>query len=217
MDSKRGKTSTISVMQIGIGITTCDRPELLKKCLSKINKHTKEFTIYVADDSNRYEGVAYGKNECLRALSTCDHVFLFDDDCYPIKDGWVDFFINSGQEHLLFLNYTHNYYKTLESNVRLYKDCGGVFMYMNREGLKKGGWFNENYGVWGFEHAEYSCKILGGHGKYPMLTGTNKYLYSEDYMNPNHESVLKKEEKIICFNKNLPIFTKFLSDNGYTL
>ena len=67
---------------IGIGITTYNRPDMLNKCLEHIKKHTfnDNVTIYVADDSNERKGVAYRKNECLRALKDCDYVFLFDDD-----------------------------------------------------------------------------------------------------------------------------------------
>ena len=61
--------------------------------------------LYVATDSDKdRQGVARRKNECLRALKDCDYVFLFDDDCFPIKDGWVNFFIQSGDAHLLYLH-----------------------------------------------------------------------------------------------------------------
>ena len=195
-------------MRVGIGVTTYKRPEMLEKCLASIEKYTKGgYKLHVAIDTDRdRKGVAYRKNECLRALKDCDHVFLFDDDCYPIKEGWEDLFINSGQEHLLFLNNgLHNLYGKLNS-VHIYENCGGVFMYMTKAVIERVGAFNEDFKTWGFEHAEYSIRILGEHGIYPMLVGTEQYLYSEDYSNPLHKSSITNEEKQLLFDKNFPIF-----------
>ena len=195
-------------MRVGIGVTTYKRPEMLEKCLASIEKYTKGgYKLHVAIDTDRdRKGVAYRKNECLRALKDCHHVFLFDDDCYPIKEGWEDLFINSGQEHLLFLNNgLHNLYGKLNS-MHIYENCGGVFMYINKAAIERVGAFNEDFKTWGFEHAEYSIRILGEHGIYPMLVGTEQYLYSEDYSNPLHKSSITNEEKQLLFDKNFPIF-----------
>jgi glycosyltransferase involved in cell wall biosynthesis len=80
-------------MKIGIGVSTYKRPECLAKCLEQIKKHTdmNNVTLVIATDTDQdRKGIAYRKNECLRALQHCDHIFLFDDDCWPIKDGWVE-------------------------------------------------------------------------------------------------------------------------------
>ena len=101
--------SSTKVYKVGVGVTTFNRPECLKECLEHINKHTymSNVVIHVEDENDIYErmGIAFRKNMCLRALKDCDFVFLFDDDTFPIKDGWIDFFVNSGEEHLLFLNF----------------------------------------------------------------------------------------------------------------
>ena len=93
----------------GIGITTKDRPELLKALVDSIHKHTdmSNVLLHIEDDSIERLGVAKRKNNCLRALKDCDYVFLFDDDCHPIKDGWIEFFTNSKYNHLLYLNKSH--------------------------------------------------------------------------------------------------------------
>lgn len=196
---------------IGVGITTYNRPEMLKKCLEHIKKHTfnDNVTIYVADDSNERKGVAYRKNECLRALKDCDYVFLFDDDCYPIKDGWVEFFIQgikpSGYTHFLFMNDKFHRKQGRYNNRDVYNDCGGVFMFLTKKDIEKAGAFNEEFGLWGFEHADYSRRISPS-CPYQMLVGTEDYLYAEDYSNPNHKSSITNEEKNLHFKKNFPKF-----------
>lgn len=209
-------------MRIGIGCTTYNRPECLAKWKEQIAKHTNmdNVLIYIADDSIERKGVAFRKNECLRALKDCDYVFLFDDDCYPIKDGWMDIFIYfhkmGAVNHLLFLNDSHTKTHTKTAGfiiknicqVDYYKDCGGVFMFMTKEVIEKVGAFDEKYELWGMEHCDYSIRILGEHGNYPCINGTEDYIYSEDYSNPNHKSSISNEEKNKLFKKNFPLFQK---------
>ena len=209
--------------KIGIGVTTFRRPEMLQKCLDSIRKHTfmDGVTIYVADDSIERKGVAYRKNECLRALKDSDYIFLFDDDCYPIHDNWIMFFIQSHlfskQHHFLYLNKSHRVdrivrFSDCQNMIKLYKDCGGVFMFLTKECIKKVGAFNEKFETWGFEHAEYSQRInmagLNSFWSYLCIENTENYIYSEDYSNPNHKSSITNEEKNLLFKKNFPKFAK---------
>jgi hypothetical protein len=197
-------------MRIGIGCTTYLRPECLAKWKQQIAKHTNmdNVLIYIADDSLERKGVAFRKNECLRALKDCNYVFLFDDDCYPVKDGWAEFFINGNHNHLLFLNEKLHTKVSEQKNIEYYKNCGGVFMFLTKGIIKYTGAFDEKYELWGMEHCDYSVRILKEHGMYPMLKGTEQYLYSEDYSNPNHKSSIANEEKQLLFNKNFPKFAK---------
>lgn len=203
-------------MNIGVGVTFYNRPELREKwseVWGKFIGNSIHYYIAIDTDEDR-RGVAYRKNECLRALKDCDHIFLFDEDCYPIKEGWVDFFINSGEEHLLFLNDRLHNFTHQKGIVKYYRDCGGVFLYMTKASVEKVGLFNEHYLMYGFEHADYSIRILGGHGKYPMLNGTNEYLYAEDYSNPNHKSSISDEEKQKYIKEN---WTKFFNEQSKNL
>lgn len=196
--------------KIGIGVTTYNRPEMLKKCLDHIKKHTfnDNVTIYVADDSNERKGVAYRKNECLRALKDNDYVFLFDDDCYPIRDGWVEFFIQSNIGHCMFLNHRLHNFKHQKGDVKVFSDCGGVFLYMDKKAIEKVGAFDEKFELWGMEHCDWSMRWNDKNREFYMLDGTENYLYSEDYSNPNHKSSITNEEKNLLFRKNFPKFAK---------
>ena len=201
---------------VGIGITTYLRPDCLAKCVESIHKHTDmtNVTMHIADDSIERKGVAFRKNECLRALKDCSHVFLLDDDVKIIKDKWVEFFVNSGKEHLLFLNdKLHNKWEhqPMDKTI-LYRDCGGVFMFLTKETISWVGAFDEQYETWGLEHADYSKRVhmagLNSFGKYLCIEGTENYIYSEDYSNPNHKSSITNEEKNLLFKKNFPKFAK---------
>ena len=192
---------------IGIGVTANDRPQMLAECLQSIHKYTDmtNVTLYVADDTNDKKGVAFKKNECLRALKDCDYVFLFDDDVKVIKEGWVEFFVESKQDHLLFLSKGLHNKKPVEINlcdeykirytVEHYQDCGGVFMFMTKNAIEKVGAFNEKFERYGFEHAEYSNRILGETRNYPMLKKTDQYIFAHDYSTAGHKSSITNDEK----------------------
>jgi len=219
----------MSKVKIGVGFTTYKRKNIMQRAYDKFIEHTFDvvqeakdggiMTAYTPKDGNEYfyycakdtvddrKGVSARKNECLRALSHCDYVFLFDDDCYPNKDGWANFFIESGMNHLLYLNDSHE--KTGDvDNVEIYKECGGVFMFMTKGAIERVGAFNEEYDTWGFEHAGYSVRILGERHAFPMLKGTSEYIYSLDYSEPDFKSSIKDEEKNALISKNLTIFAK---------
>jgi hypothetical protein len=90
-----------------------------------------------------------------------------------------------------------------------YKDCGGAFMFFTKSAIEKAGLMDETFGRYGFEHAEYSSRILGGHGMYPMLNRTSDFIFSEDYSNPKHKSVLTDEEKDYWIKNNWNKFLNF--------
>lgn len=99
--------------KIGIGITTRNRNELIKQCVSNIIKFTCFDKLIVVDDAseipvsidgievyrfNTQQGIARGKNKCIEYLDDCEHIFLFDDDCWPIKEGWENTYIQYAKE-----------------------------------------------------------------------------------------------------------------------
>ena len=177
---KHTKTNT----KIGIGVTTTpNRKGYVDKWLECFNKvKPKGYHLHIHDDVH-YKGVAYSKNQNLKTLKGCEHIFLFDDDCYPIKNGWAEYFIESLENHLLYLQPNHNIYAK-RGNLEMYRDCGGVFMYLNKRTFDKVGYFNSEYGQYGFEHAGYSNRIHKAgltSSPYQQLKDTDKYLLAMDY------------------------------------
>lgn len=193
-------------MKIGIGISSYKRPEHLELCLRQIFINTFDlekdfmcpklggeklefetiqlesgmiFKIFVAKD---IPNIAKAKNECLYNLRDCDHIFLFDEDCFPIKDGWVEFFINTLQSHLLYLTQRHNLRVIIgDEGGLIYNDCGGCFMYIRKDAFEKVGYFNSEYKQYGYEHAAYSKRIYPNLNGYVSWAGIDQYLYSLDY------------------------------------
>ena len=68
-------------------------------------------------------------------------------------------------------------------------------MYMTKQAIQKAGLFDEDYGIYGFEHADYSNRIFGVKNRYIMLYDTEQYLFSHDYSTPGHKSSISNEEK----------------------
>lgn len=48
-------------------------------------------------------GIARHKNKCLELLADagCEHLFLFDDDAYPLVEDWWRPYVDSPEPHLM--------------------------------------------------------------------------------------------------------------------
>lgn len=188
--------------RIGLGVTTYKRPEHLKlwreqvdkihgkRGISTLNPNLLEVKTFIYDDEVDRKGIAYGKNQCLKTLKDSDFIFLFDDDCFPIAEGFVEFFIQahkeSGQHHFLYLRETPSIRCTgVKKGIQIFDNCGGAFMFLTKEVIKKIGGFNKDYKTYGYEHAGYSNRIhkagLTSFGAYLCPLGAEKYLYAMDW------------------------------------
>lgn len=221
-------------MKIGIGVTTYNRPKHLELWINQIKKYINySCDIYIADDATgegkltcydkeknistfvsskdkayKRKGIAERKNECLRHLSDCDYIFLFDDDCFPIKAGWAGLFIESskvsGQQHFMYLCETPTIKKIGQNmSINIYNNCAGCFIFLTKEVIEKVGGYG-TYGIYGAEHAGYTERIhaagLTPLGKYTCPAGVDEYIYPMDYRfdksfnrQVNHEPSLKNE------------------------
>lgn len=179
-------------MKIGIGVTSYNRPAHLDLWVEQVTKHSPEdVKVHIEIDKKEdRKGIAYRKNECLKALQKCDYIFLFDDDCFPVADGWIDFFISmhkkTNQHHFLYLKSTTTLRKTSTvKDINIFDNCGGAFMFLTKEAIQKVGGFCKDYGLYGFEHAGYSNRIysagLNTIGKYICPNFASKYIYAMDY------------------------------------
>lgn len=200
---------------IGIGVTTYKRQENLNECLSKIKEHTKcNYELYVATDTDfDRQGVAKRKNECLKNLKNCEHLFLFDDDCFPISDTYVDFFVDAHRQtkehHFNFcIDRLHNLKSTVFQGdycIEVYEKVGGVFLFLTQTVLQKVGAFGENYNLYGFEHIGYSMRIFDANlvsDFFTSLADTDKHIFSHDYFTPNFLSTMSPDDKDKISNAN---------------
>lgn len=104
--------------QIGICITTKGRDRYLSRSIENHLKHLPQNAKIIvvddgSDDPKELENVEYfhfvenvgipkAKNKCLELAQDCEHIFLFDDDIYPIVDNWHVSYIESPEAHLSY-------------------------------------------------------------------------------------------------------------------
>lgn len=209
----------------GIGITTYGRNEHYKLFLSQLGKFKLpgEFGIVNWEIKVVAEkGIANAKNKCLIHLQNCDYIFLFDDDCFPIKEGWAEYFIEeskrTGQQHFMYLKQTSmiNIIE-IKDGIKIYDNCAGCFMFFTKECIDKVGGYCKDYDIYGFEHAGYSDRIhkagLTPMGAYTCPERTREYIYSLDYDNYLdfgiiHKPSLKTSEIKESIQKNNIIYLR---------
>jgi|SRR3990167_6303202 len=208
---------------IGIGVTTFRRPKHLALWLSQVEAFTEQpYSLYIANDSVDRRGIAYRKTECLSALRDCDFIFLFDDDCFPISEGWTDFFIqshkSSGNDHFIYLKETSSIVMIEEkSGIQSFNNCGGTFLFLTKTVIERVGGFHKGYGLYGFEHAGFSQRIhaagLTPSGHYLCPSGAGAFIYAMDYdshlpfnKKVDHRSSITVDEALFSLEKNKTLF-----------
>uniref|UniRef100_A0A6M3ITG9 Putative glycosyltransferase n=1 Tax=viral metagenome TaxID=1070528 RepID=A0A6M3ITG9_9ZZZZ len=167
---------------IGIAITTKDRTKVLQFTINQFKKYTTEDMCFVVVDDHSTEtmlhqifansigdyiyndenlGVARTKNVCIKYLMSkgCDHIFLFDDDCFPVAENWHLPWVNSGEHHLNFCIDTHQNIIDRKENVIWWDGCLGCCMYFTRECIEKVGGYDKRYAKYGYEHYELTERI----------------------------------------------------------
>lgn len=208
-------------MKIGIGITTRDRRDVAEKTIREIRKYSpKGSKIVVVDDASQepyrsatyrfpfQAGIAKAKNKCLELLDDCDYLFLFDDDCYPVKHGWAEAYINSGLNHASF-NFIWrgdgmHVNGELPNNVTSWSSPRGCLMFFTKKALQVAGGMDEGFAIWGYEHPEYSrrCWLMGLNPcPFPDIRDSKDYFYSYD-MHSNITTTILDRVALINYNRD---------------
>lgn len=198
---------------IAICITTRNRQAILRKALSNwVQYFPDNAKLFLVDDASndifhsdyRFEtqqGIAKAKNKCLELAEGYDHVFLVDDDVYPKVQGWEKPYIESGLNHMA-LTFERNSKGHLYSpSVRksgswngynTYTAPNGCFLYLTRKAIDTAGGMRPEFGIWGFEHVEYSQRIhLLGLTPHPYIDLPNSLdlIHVCDYYNEVKSSI----------------------------
>lgn len=218
-------------MKVGIGITTRNRNTVLSKNLLYFHKYTPDdFKFVIVDDASstpvsnytyRFEtrqGISKAKNKCLDLLVDCDHVFLFDDDCYPISDEWWKPYIECREPHLMYIfNSFSNGKKLTDSKIIYYDDQiiaysypRGCMLYFDMKELGEYVRMNEDFKIWGWEHVNLSDKIFNNNFticRYMDVRGSSNLIHSMDENLEIKSSVLPNE-KMVNFEVNKTLYNK---------
>lgn len=200
------KQSECSSTSIGIGVTTHNRNPLVADTVARIKALTPNARVIVVDDASvtpvridgvtvyrfkRNVGIARAKNKCLELLSDCDHVFLFDDDTYPIKEDWYEPYIASPEHHLMYLFEKWSSGRAVGDDAVLYTDnqhvahchSRGCMLYVDRLALATVGGMDTRYGKAMNEHLDWSMRMHNAgltSFRYMDVVGSEQLIHSMD-------------------------------------
>lgn len=173
--------------RIGISISTHQREDVLKRALEQHMKHLPAGAqVVVVDDGSkpaavvpdgvqllRHEtslGIVASKNASLTALmdAGCEHLFLWDDDAWPIADNWHQPYIDSPEPHLAYQFLDLAGPRKINDMTVLYRDDKhiaytgqrGVMLYYHRSAIEKVGGFDPVYGRGMYEHPDLALRFI---------------------------------------------------------
>lgn len=201
-------------MKIGIAITLHNRHKDSEYALSQIRKFAPKDSVIVAVDDaseppfpntdHRFDinvGVPASKNKCIELLMDkgCEHLFLFDSDCYPIKEDWNLPYINSGEKHLSMTFQgtaigTRNGRIQLSHNGKIseYNAPCGCMIYIHKDVVEAIGGFDPDYIYAGMEHTDFSMRCFNaGLTSKPFMDvfGSLNLFHSQDYWKQTSSSI----------------------------
>ncbi|WP_141213988.1 glycosyltransferase family 2 protein [Mycobacterium marinum] len=146
------------------------------------------------------DGVAATKNRGITALidAGCQHLFLADDDIWPITPNWAQPYTDDPEPHLMHCWGTNRYVRTINNHYTTWKTPNGVMLYTHRSVIERVGGMRPEYGRWGGEHAEWSRRIhkagLTTYRYADLTIARNNYWHAED-RGRNIKSSITPEER----------------------
>lgn len=227
-------------MKIAICITTRGRDKYLSRSLENHLKfQPRDSKIFVVDDGSekpkKLKGVEYfyfkdnvgiprAKNKCLELAEAwgADHIFLLDDDIYPIKQGWADGYIASPEAHLSYCwsdirpgEFGNAHYfsvgKILYQDDQLlsFSHPRGQMLYIDaKKVLPVVGGFDPIYGKGMVEHVDWSWRIHNAGlstWKNQDIVGSGDLFYSIDEnanSEPDHVTTIDKHMRTVVDREN---------------
>lgn len=226
-------------MKIGIGITTRNRPGRAEDTAHRIMKlmppyepdnwtsESIDWELVVVDDASDEPvtieapwvyvcrkdenlGVARAKNTCLELLDENDHIFLFDDDAYPIVENWWRPYVESPEPHLMYQFADLAGPRKLGDITKIYdgedhtaySGPRGVMLYIDANVvLPAVGGLDPIYGKWGFEHGDWSNRIYHAgltSWRYADVAGSSELIHSMDEYEEIDRSVPTPERRSLA-------------------
>lgn len=230
--------------RIGIAISTHQRPEVLARAISQHLKHLPPGAlVVVVDDGSspaaavpdgiqllrreESRGIVATKNASLEALISagCEHLFLWDDDAWPIADGWHHPYIASPEPHLAYQFLDLAGPRKLQDLAVLHADDEhvaytgqrGVMLYYHRSAIEQVGGFDPVYGRGMYEHSDLALRIHNAGlttWAYADVVGSASLIHSLD----EHEAVersVPKPDRLALVERNVKVHND-RRDAGFT-
>lgn len=230
--------------RIGIAITTHNRPEVLKRSIEQHMKHLPSgaLVVVIDDGSNpaavvpanvklvRHDkscGIVASKNASLSALvdAGCEHLFLWDDDAWPIADNWHLPYIESPEPHLAYQFLDLAGQRKINDMTVLYRDDKhiaytgqrGVMLYYHRSAIDKVGGFDPVYGRGMYEHPDLALRIHNAGlstWAFADVAGSENLIHSMDEYEEVARSIPRPERESLA-KTNARIYSA-RRDSGYS-
>jgi glycosyltransferase involved in cell wall biosynthesis len=218
---------------IGIAVTTKNRRDIALRCVSEWEKYLPQESKFIIVDDNsdepflgadyRFEknaGIAIAKNKCIELLEGCEHIFLVDDDVWPISQLWWVPYVQSKQVHFC---YTFQTGSTLISTLKPIKGellksstaVRGCMMYYHKSVFERVGGFRNDFIGYGWEHIEFTNRIYNSGltpERYLDVPHSESLFYSLDQQRETVSSVPSKE-RYFELNNKLLIYKKYQSSD----
>lgn len=236
--------ASIISSRIGIAITTHQRADVLKRALEQHMMHLPAGAlVVVVDDGSkpaavvphgvqllRHEtslGIVASKNASLSVLvdAGCEHLFLWDDDAWPIADNWHLPYIESPEPHLAYQFLDLAGRNKLNDMAVLYRDDKhiaytgqrGVMLYYHRSAIEKVGGFDPVYGRGMYEHPDLALRIYNAGlstWAFADVVGSEKLIHSMDEHEEGVRSIPRPEREALA-KANAVIYSA-RRDSGHT-
>ena len=198
-------------MKVGVGVITMGLREINPKFFEKTTHET-----FVYTDTER-KGPGHARNQVLAHFDGYDHVFIFDDDCYPTRLGWEDYFIQEAQandiHYMALPDIFGGEFLYAESDITFWFSALGCFLYQDKIAMETIGGYNLEYNRYGYEDAARSHRAIKA-----GLTGSDagwgfpirgvSYIHSEDVFGENPAPNIVTAEKLAYIALNQPIYQK---------
>lgn len=193
----------------GVGVITVGRRPIRDYLLPDDCKFV------IVEDTDRC-GVAWARNQVLQQLDDCEHIFLFDDDCWPVMRGWAEYWAGQCSVALVCYSALPEAFKSrfdYDSTMRLASDTlawdGGIgaAVYQHRSALEVIGGYNEKLHGYGFEDAGRADRAhragLTGPTRNACPLRCLAYIHSADVMgeNPTPSYTVEEKEAHIAANR----------------
>lgn len=236
--------ATSAHLRIGIAITTHNRHDVLSRSLEHHLRYLPAGALVVVVDDGSSKpvavpdgvtsirrdmsrGIVAAKNASLEALMNagCEHLFLWDDDAWPIAGGWEQPYIDSPEPHLSYQFQDFATGKKLNDIAVLYRDDKhvaytgqrGVMLYYHRSAIETVGGFDSVYERGMYEHSDLAMRIHNAgltSWAFADVAGSDKLIYSLDE-NEAVERSVPKPDREAQVKRNVTIHNK-RRDDGYT-
>lgn len=199
-------------MKIGVGVITMGLREINPMLFAKTTHE-----VFVYTDTERL-GPGHARNQVLKHFDGYDHVFIFDDDCYPTRLGWEDYFIQQAQAHDVHYMALPDIFggellEQTNGEMTFWFSALGCFLYQDKLAMQEIGGYNLEYNRYGYEDAARSHRAIKA-----GLTGSDKgwgfplrglsYIHSEDVFGENPTPNIVTAEKLAYIASNQPIYQK---------